>query len=296
MIDLHIHTKYSDGMDTVEALLRNAEKKELEIISITDHDSVDAYNELENENIRNLFSGKIIVGTELKTYYNGIPIEVLGYGIDYKKIKIHKTNVYDIQVKALEEFKKRARKLGLVFDENISVSEIDSRRKFASFVFAGELLKYEENKQKLLSIGPEFDAASFYRVHSSNKKSIFYYDESEFGISLKEVINMIHRAGGIAILAHPLIYPYDNENKFEEIEKILVNYDLDGLECEYPLFNVDERNLLKNIALKHNRYITGGTDYHAENKPDIDLGTGIKGNINISKDLINNWICKIETI
>ena len=115
MIDLHIHTIHSDGTDTVEELLLNAEKANLEIISITDHDSVGAYKELEKEEIRRLFSGKIIVGTELKTHYKGIPIEVLAYGIDYNKMRIHKINLYDIQVKVLEEYKKNWKKVRICF-------------------------------------------------------------------------------------------------------------------------------------------------------------------------------------
>lgn len=296
MIDLHLHTCYSDGTDTVKDLLINAESKKLEIISITDHDSVDAYKELENSNIRNLFTGKIIVGTELKAYYNGIPMEVLGYGIDYKKIKINKMDIYDIQVNSLKELKKRAKKLKLIFDENISVSKNDPRRKFASYVFATELLKYEENKKILLSIGSEFDETSFYRVHTSNKNSIFYYDESQYGISLKEAIDVIHRAGGIAILAHPLLYPYDGDNKLREIEIILKNYDLDGLECEYPLFSNEERGSLKNIALKYKKLVTGGTDYHAKSKPNIKIGTGINDNICITTEYINDWLTNVNTI
>ena len=59
MIDLHLHTNHSDGSDTVKQLLQNAENKKLEIISITDHNSVGAYYELEeNPEIRNIFSGK----------------------------------------------------------------------------------------------------------------------------------------------------------------------------------------------------------------------------------------------
>lgn len=295
MIDLHLHTNYSDGTDTVEELLKNAEYSGLDIISITDHNSVDAYNELENPNTRKLFSGKIIVGTELKTFYNGVPMEVLGYGVDYKKIKINKINMYDIQVNSLKEFKKRAKKLNLVFDENISVSKTDSRRKFASYVFAEELLKHKENEEILLSIGPEFNETSFYRVHTSNKNSVFYYDESQYGIPLKEIINAIHDAGGIAILAHPLLYPFDGD-KFSEIETILKKYDLDGLECEYPLFSNKERQDLKKLAKKYNKYMTGGTDYHAKNKPNINIGTGIKNNIHITKDYIEEWIDKVDTI
>jgi len=296
MIDLHLHTNYSDGTDTVRELLINAEIQNLDIISITDHDSVDAYKELENSEIRNLFSGKIIVGTELKTYYNGIPIEVLGYGIDYKKIRINKINVYDIQFNELNELKNRAKKLGLIFDENISVSKTDSRRKFASYVLAEELLKHGENKDILLSIGPEFTETSFYRVHISNKNSVFYYDESKYGMSLTEVINNIHDAGGLAFLAHPLIYPFDEMNKLNEIEIILKNYQLDGLECEYPLFSNQDRSNLKNIALKYKKYVSGGTDYHAKNKPNIYIGTGINNNIYITNEYIKDWFVNVDKI
>ena len=77
MIDLHLYTKHSDGTDSVTELLENVENANLDIISITDHDSVDAYFELEDENLRKIFSGKIITGVEMKTHYNGIPIEGL---------------------------------------------------------------------------------------------------------------------------------------------------------------------------------------------------------------------------
>ena len=86
MIDLHMHTNHSDGTDSVEELLKNAEKKHLEVISITDHDSIDAYHEIdENPSLRSLYSGTLIVGTELRALYHKHNIEVLGYGIDYKK-------------------------------------------------------------------------------------------------------------------------------------------------------------------------------------------------------------------
>ena len=115
-------------------------------------------------------------------------------------------------------------------------------------------------------------------------------------ISFEETIKRIHEAGGIAILAHPLLYPYENDDKFEEIEKILTTYDLDGLECEYPLFSSDEREKLKQITRKHNKFISGGTDYHAKSKPNIMIGTGINNNINIDESLISNWISKVKII
>lgn len=294
MIDLHLHTNNSDGTDSVEELLIKAEKEKLKVISITDHDSIDAYKELENKNIRNKFTGKIIIGAELKTFYKEVPIEILAYGIDYKTLKIHKIKMYELQKKILEDYKTIGKKLGMKFDENIFVSETDTMRKFASFTFANEILKYEENKKILFSIGPECDAATFYRVHASNKESIFYYDETQFSISLEETINRIHEAKGLAFLAHPYLYPYKDKEKI--IEEILSEFKIDGLECEYPLFSEEERKKLKELAKKYNKYISGGTDYHADNKPNISLGKGIDGNINIQEEMIEDWIEKVKII
>ena len=291
MIDLHTHTNISDGTDTVKELLENANNINLEVLSITDHDTTDAYYDVIK--LRDLFKGIIISGVELKAYYDGMPLEVLGYGIDHTKININRNAVFDMQVDCLEEFKNIGRSLGLKFDENIQVSKTDSRRKYASFTFAEELLKHKENESILLSIGPMFTQTEFYRVHASNKKSIFYYDESKLGITIEKAIDMIHNAGGLAFLAHPLIYPYEKD-KFEEIEHILKTYNLDGIEVDYPLFTQNDRIKLREIAKKHNKYISGGTDYHANNKPDIKLGTGIETNMTITKEDIKEWLNKVN--
>ena len=291
MIDLHTHTNISDGTDTVKELLENANNINLEVLSITDHDTTDAYYEVIK--LRDLFKGIIIPGVELKAYYDGMPLEVLGYGIDHTKININRNAVFDMQVDCLEEFKNIGRSLGLKFDENIQVSKTDSRRKYASFTFAEELLKHKENESILLSIGPMFTQTEFYRVHASNKKSIFYYDESKLGITIEKAIDMIHSAGGLAFLAHPLIYPYEKD-KFEEIEHILKTYNLDGIEVDYPLFTQNDRIKLREIAKKYNKYISGGTDYHANNKPDIKLGTGIENNMTITKEDIKEWLNKVN--
>lgn len=148
MIDLHMHTIYSDGTDTVQELLEIAEKHKLEIISITDHNEVSAYKELENSKIREKFSGKIIPGVEISTSYKNIMIEVLGYGIDYKKIKMHKINHEDIQRRVLEQLKYKGKELGLKFNDKIEINMEDPCKIFAGCVFARELLSYEENNRR----------------------------------------------------------------------------------------------------------------------------------------------------
>lgn len=83
MIDLHTHTKFSDGTDSAEKLLKQAELLNLDYLAITDHNTCKAYTEeLNHLDIYTLFSGKIIPGVELNTKVLGIPIEVLGYGVE----------------------------------------------------------------------------------------------------------------------------------------------------------------------------------------------------------------------
>ena len=94
MIDLHMHTKYSDGTDDIIDILKKAEEKNLSYISITDHNTVDAYEALENLEISKYYSGNIIVGIELNTKVLNIPIEILGYNFDYKLLKEKLPTIY----------------------------------------------------------------------------------------------------------------------------------------------------------------------------------------------------------
>lgn len=295
MIDLHMHTSHSDGADSLEELLTKANNKKIDMISITDHDSVGAYFELEkNPELRNKYNGKIIVGIESKTFYDKVPIEILGYGIDYNKIKINQIDIFKIQKETIQKYKKIGKQLGFTFDEKLDVDETDSSKKWASFTWANEILKYEENKKILFEMGTECDAATFYRVHACNKNSIFYSDETMYYIDIDETIKRIHDAGGLAFIAHPLLYPFDD--KIKTIEEILEKTEVDGLEVEYPLFSREERERLLEIAHKYNKFVSGGTDYHGVNKPNIDIGSGIKNNISIKQDCINDWKDKINNI
>lgn len=291
MIDLHIHTNYSDGTDSVEELLTKANNMNLDIISITDHDSVDAYYELEeNKNLRQLYRGKIITGAELKTYYKGVSIEMLAYGFDYKKLKIHKIR----QVEILEHLKKVADNLKLKYDEKeLVIDKKNPAKQFAGFVLGKELLRHEENASILNTLG-NFEAESFFRQHQSNKNSPFYFNEASILIDITETISRIHEAGGLAFLAHGYIYPF--ENKDEIIEEIIQTTEIDGIECIHSNFSKEEMEKAFKICEKYNIYSSGGTDYHAKNKIMINLGTGMNNNVHVENKIIDNWIDKVTII
>ncbi len=207
MIDLHIHTTYSDGTDTVKELLEKAENKKLDIISITDHDSIDAYFFLAKQpQIRTRFTGKIITVCEFKTFFRGTSIEILGYNFDYQKIQMPNIDNLKVQMLYLDFFKSVLDKYHFVYDvKELYIDFNDPHKHYAGLVLAKELLRHPENKGLIEEIGV-FDENTFFRIHQCNKNSIFYIDESLYYPEAKEIIRIIHEAGGLAFLAHPYLY------------------------------------------------------------------------------------------
>lgn len=286
MIDLHLHTNHSDGTDTVTELLEKAEQQNLEIISITDHDTVDGYEELKNSEIRNKFKGEIITGVELKAIYNNHNIEILGYGIDIQKMKIYKCE--NLQEKILEHFKKVADKYQIKYDKDLKIDQERSKI-FASFTFAENILQYQENISLLDKLGEkELTEDNFFRKCESNPNSIFYFDASKYIRDINDIIKDIHDAGGLAFLAHA--YEYRFKDTKGEIENIIKTTSIDGFECQHPIFSEEQKREIIQLCQKYNKYMSGGSDYHAKNKPDIQMGTGKDNNVHIDKQFVENWI------
>lgn len=287
MIDLHIHTTCSDGTYSPVELLKKAKTNNLDLISITDHDSIDAYKELDKIKISDFYDGKIITGIEIKTAFEGIPIEILGYGIDINQFKnsicVNKDIKIKNQLKYLENFKKVGKKLGLIFNNNITVEKIGE---YAATTFYDAIIINSENKE----IFPELKTCkreNFYRTTSGNKKSPFYINEEGDSININLVIEEIHKYGGKAFLAHLYQYKIDDHIKF--LGQIIKNTKIDGVECYYSIFTDSQTKEILEITKKSNLYISGGSDYHGENKPSIKLGIGL-GNLNVLSNDIDKWL------
>lgn len=289
MVDLHMHTTYSDGDKTVEELLKLCEERKLEYISITDHNTCKQYSDKAMK--KDIFTGKIIKGTEQNAVSQGRNIEILGYGINTEIMNEWCQKYYSEEKlrKQQEIFYKRllniCDKHGLKYDE----TKIERPKKVTQFVetlIYKELLRYQENYEIL----GEFTKSMgiFYRKGLSNPNSSYFMNHIEFRPSSKEVVEMIHQAGGKAFLAHP--YEYKFEDTIGFIDILRKDTKLDGIECFHPS-SVDDnkKDILVNYARENNLYISGGSDYHGKPKPDIEVGIG-KGNLNISKEMIDEWI------
>ena len=290
MIDLHMHTTYSDGTDTVKELLEKAEDIGLEVISITDHNTCKAYFEIEKFNVKEKYKGDIIVGCEFTTSFDNRLIEVLGYGFDYKGVN-----------KYLEEFYSDElvnKRTNILYNRLLDkIKELDLEfylervrdKKFKNEFFERgiyeELVKYESNKEKLNEdVWASF--SNFYRRGLTNPKSKLFINHAEFKPSIKEIVNLIHENDGIAFLAHPYQYKFGDTEEF--LDRIYNEVALDGVECFYTTFSEEQTNYLLDFAKKRNLLISGGSDYHGTRKENHNLSVG-RGNLKISKDIINNY-------
>lgn len=289
MIDLHIHTTNSDGKLTVIEMLKLAEEKKLDYISFTDHDAVGAYKDLKNIKVDNYFSGKIIPGSEIRFLYNNTQLEVLGFGFDYDKIKdskwVNKESYHTLKQALLKHLLENGKKIGFVYG-NIEYSyEVKPEK-----LFFEELLKHEEN----LKILKEYDivhTGHFYRKMLMNIDSPLYFNTSKYSLNLKQAVDLIHNAGGVAILAHPFGV-YDIKNPKEVLNKILAENLLDGLECYHSDMTEEDSEYLINICRENNLLMSGGSDYH--DYPGQFFAKANKGNLDIPTNVIDKLLNKID--
>ena len=289
MIDLHMHTTYSDGTDSLVELLNNAKKTGLKVISITDHDGVDSYKELDELNIDRYYDGKIIIGCEFTTSFDGRLIEVLGYGFDYKKVDEYLNNFYtdefvlSTRITLFNRLVNILKEYNLKYDNDVIENAI--KNKFYLITIYNELIKYEENKY-ILNENLFNSYSDFVRKGIYNKNSKLFLNHAEFKPKIEDIINIIHSSGGIAFLAHPFQYKFEDIEKF--LNKIYTETSLDGIECFYTTFSNEQMEYIKDFANKRNLLISGGSDYHGKNKQNYDLGIG-RGNLNISEEILNNY-------
>lgn len=290
MIDMHMHTIYSDGDKTVEEVLKMCEERNLEYISITDHNTCKQYND--EAFSKEIFTGKIIKGAEMNATFKNKKIEILGYKIKEPKIiedwsqkffseKVLKEKQEESKRKLLEICNKK----GLIYDESKIKKDIPVTDYITIYIYK-ELIRHKENHKILGEFAKSLNL--FIRKGLMNSESEYYTgSDNEPKPLYKDVIDVIHKSGGLAFLAHPFEYRIDNTIDF--IDELRNEKELDGIECFHPSAEEDKMKILIGYAKKNNLYISGGSDYHGKKKPDIKVGIG-RGNLSINKEIIEKWV------
>ena len=294
MIDMHMHTTYSDGADSLIEVFKKAESLKLEYISITDHDTCEGYKELAKLDVKKYFSGQIINGVEIKCAYKKRLIEILGYKVDPKVInnfmeEFHKTKSKEIlQQKYFDILHERCKDMGLVMSKKEDI-EFNSKTDWASIKIYNDIKAHEENKLKVPDdFWSEFNI--FSKKYCGDVNYPLYIDKSEDYLQLDEAIKLVKDAGGLVFLPHIFIYKWA-EDKKKLLEDIVAEYDIDGIECMHSEFSQDDIDYLLEYTQKNNFYRSGGSDYHGKNKVGIEMAVG-KGNLKIESYLIQDWVNK----
>ena len=280
MIDLHSHSTHSDGTLTPSELLILAKERGIEYFAITDHDDIEGSKKL----IESKHDGiTVYSGVELNAKVDKGQMHILGYNIDLyneelnnrlKELKENSKHNIMLYVKQLKE------------DFNIELPQKD----------IDEILNREGNIGRpllallLIKYGYVSTVAEAFDKYLRDDK----VRNHKMWITKEECINLILNAGGIPVLAHPFTLKLTDEELHEEI-KTLVDLGLKGIEIVHSNSNEEQREYYKQLAKEFNLITTGGTDYHGkEVKPNVELGTGIKGNVKLFKETIS-IIDRIET-
>lgn len=260
LIDLHVHSLVSDGTFTPREVAFYAKAKGLSTIALTDHDSMDGVEDCQAAG--QLVGLEVIPGIELTGNYNGKEIHILGYYLD----KYHPVLSTKLQELILTREARNLKMLENLIDLGFNLTPQDlypegspkgvlTRAHFARALY---------NKGYASSIDDAFE-----RFLSSDKPAYVKRQSMNY----IDCINLIHTAGGIAVIAHPHLYRFD-KTTFKEFIVDLVQADIDGIESIYPKYSEEETLELFDFCFKHNLVATGGSDFHGTNKPHIDIGVG----------------------
>ena len=295
VVDLHMHSINSDGTLSAKEMLNMMNDLNVDFASITDHDNVKVYEQIKEADVKFNKPLTLIPGTELGCSFEGVIRDVLGYGIDTKVIddfvsnRYSKENQIKKQKRLLEEYKRVFKRAGIQFDEDIEVFR--GSKSEAYITIYENLIKYPENIEKYPFISK---ITLFFWNYCSNNETKFFVNESMDYPTIKEGIELIHDAGGLAFLAHPCMYRIGKLRTLQLINHAM-ECGIDGIEVMHSQHTFDDNLFLSEVARKYRLLKSGGSDYHGGTKPDISMVTG-KGDLYVPYNMVKDWIDKVRKI
>lgn len=274
MIDLHIHSTFSDGTDTPEQLLALAEGMGLRAIALCDHNSADGLQRFLAAAETSPVSA--VAGVEFSTEYLGTELHILGMFL--------KPEAFEKVTEITNAFRERKRLSNHQLVDRlaesgykISFSELEafSQSSYINRAHIGALLT---NKGYTESIKQAFKTL----LH---EKHGFYVPPKR--PSAFAIIEQIRNMHAVPILAHPFLNLNETELRTFLSEAVL--HGLVGMETQYPLYDREQTTLSDSIAAQYGLAQSGGSDYHGKNKPHIAMGTGMN-NLHIEDDVYDRLL------
>lgn len=255
MIDLHTHTKCSDGDKTPAQLVQLCREAQVSVVAITDHDTVDGVEEAVQAG-RALGVG-VVPGIEISTAFHGKEVHLLGLMIDW-----HNGTLQEYCARAVSVRQERGRKiiarlreLGIAFSEQEEAMSCHSRAKIGML---------------LVQKGYAPSVRGAFRKYLGRDGAAFVDKQR---IPIREAIHMVHEARGLAILAH-LITISPVQAAAAKAVRQLLRFGLDGIECYYGEYTPSYGEFCCQLAQRYHLARSGGSDYHGDSKKGLHLGVG----------------------
>lgn len=238
--DLHLHTTKSDGVWAPERLFEEIRRRDLQVFSITDHDCLDAYP------VPDDLRGRCIPGLEVDSQHAGHTVHLLAYGVAEQKSPL-------LQALGAQREDRRRRMERMVsrlntLDIAIAMDDVVAQATGASSLGRPHLARALVAKGHVDTVQEAFDR--------------YIHDDGDGYVALQrltsaQIIDLIHRSGGIAVVAHPM--RLRDPAHLDE----LCELGADGIEVKHPTADSSAELLLTKFARARGLLVTGGTDFHA---------------------------------
>jgi len=271
LIDLHTHSTFSDGSNTPQQLIELACEYRASAIALTDHDTIDGLRQAQIAADR---AGiELVNGIEISAEYSPGTMHILGYFVNpaSERLVAQLERLKTARERRNPRIAEKLSQLGIDISydevERVAGSDVVGRPHFARLML---------EKRYVSSIQEAFDRYL--------AKGAPAYVEKE-RLEPPAAIQMIHDAGGVAVLAHPYQLKCGETSRFEAVLETLVEAGLDGIEAIYSRHTPAQRNSYGEIAKARGLLVTGGSDYHGTYKPDLNIVVG-KGDLQVPSSLL----------
>jgi 3',5'-nucleoside bisphosphate phosphatase len=258
LIDLHTHSNASDGTMPPGDLVRLAKERGLKALALTDHDTIDGLPEAVAAGQE--YGVEVIPGVEISARYPGGTMHILGYFLDYedarfaRRLAVLKQARKDRNPQIIAKLNALGISLTMAQVERLSGRGQMGRPHIArALVEAGYVRSLQE----------AFD------LYLGNDGKAYV---EKFRFPPDEAIEMIREARGVPVLSHPFTLGLNSQASLKALLEELAGLGLGGLEVFYPEHGPRQEALYLSLARELGLLVTGGSDFHGDNKPEVDLG------------------------
>ncbi|HVD81089.1 MAG TPA: PHP domain-containing protein [Propionibacteriaceae bacterium] len=258
-IDLHTHSSVSDGTDTPSELVGKARAVGLDVVGVTDHDTFDGLDEAVAEGDR--LGVHVVRGMELSCSRSGSSVHVLAYGADPASpgLAAEMARVRDGRLGRLAGVLAKLAELGVPVSEAEVMAQVGESPSVGRPHIADALIKAGHVRDRQEAFDRFLADGGPAHVH-------------RYTIEVDRGIDLVHDAGGLAVIAHPWGRGREHVLPPSVLEAMVGDHSLDGIEVDHQDHDDDTRRQLRTLADRLGLLATGSSDYHGTGKLDHDLG------------------------